>query len=414
MPLREVNQELLGSESRTSKERTHLGEKMNKLVIHNIATIVSGDIERGLLEGDTVISEDGKISFVGWRKDANVVGAEKTVDALGTTLIPGLIDSHVHVVLGDYTPRQKTVDFIDSYMHGGITSMISAGEIHAPGRPRDVAGVKALAVAVAKCFENYRPSGVKVHAGSVVMEPGLTDEDFREINSHGVRLAKVGFGQVDSPYDYEPMVRSAQKYGIKVMAHTGGASIPGSVPITHEHLLKIRPDVCGHANGGTTALSDEGVEVLVKESDLILQIAQAGNLRSALKIIELAVEAKALNRILIASDTPTGTGVIPLALLKSIAELSSLGGLKPEDAIAMASGNVDDVYGLNTGKIEVGREADFVIVDAPYGSCGKEALPALALGDIPGISMVIIDGEIRAGRSRNTPMSTRMAEVKEG
>jgi len=60
---------------------------------------------------------------------------------------------------------------------------------------------------------------------------------------------------------------------------------------------------------------------------------------------------------------------MPLAVFKSIAELSSLGGLEPEEAIAMASGNVADVYQLNTGKIQVGSEADLVVVDAPSGSC---------------------------------------------
>jgi len=386
---------------------------MSKLVITNADAIVSGDLERGLLDGDTIVAEQGEITFVGRASDADLSGTEKIIDARGTTVVPGLIDSHVHVVLGDYTPRQKTVDFIDSYMHGGVTSMISAGEIHAPGRPRDVVGVKALAVAAAKCFQNYRPSGVKVHAGAIVMEPGLTEEDFREISGHGVWLAKVGFGQFDSPYDYEPLVRDAQKHGIKVMAHTGGASIPGSSPITHQHLLKLRPDVCGHANGGTTALSDDGIDVLVNSSDLVLQIAQAGNLRSALKIVQLASDAHALSRLLVASDTPTGTGVIPLAILKSMAELSSLGGLKPQDALAMSTGNVANVYELNTGKIEVGREADFVIMDAPYGSVAQDALEALSLGDIPGVSMVVIDGEITAGRSRNTPMAARMAGIKE-
>ena len=135
-------------------------------------------------------------------------------------------------------------------------------------------------------------------------------------------------------------------------------------------------------------------------------------MRSALRIVELTKEVGALGRLLIASDTPTGTGVMPLALLKSIAELSSLGGLKPEDAIAMATGNVAQVYGLNTGKLEVGREADLVVLDAPYGSVADTALSGLALGDIPGISLVVIDGRITAGRSRNTPMATRMAAVE--
>src|SRR5439155_8307 len=121
--------------------------------------------------------------------------ADVVVDCQGTTVIPGLIDSHCHVVLGDYTPRQKTVDFLDSYVHGGITSVVSAGEgVHAPGRPHDPAAAKAIAIAAAKCFEHFHPNGMKVVAGSVVLEPGLTDDDFAEMARHGVRHAKYGFG----------------------------------------------------------------------------------------------------------------------------------------------------------------------------------------------------------------------------
>ena len=68
------------------------------------------------------------------------------IDAGGMTAIPGLIDSHVHVTFGDYTPRQRTVGYLESYLHGGVTTAISASEVHVPGRPSDVEGVKALAL----------------------------------------------------------------------------------------------------------------------------------------------------------------------------------------------------------------------------------------------------------------------------
>ena len=86
---------------------------------------------------------------------------------------PGLIDSHVHITFGDYTPRQRTVGYLESYVHGGVTTAISASEVHVPGRPRDVEGVKALAVAAQRCFADYRPGGMRVIAGSVILEPGL-------------------------------------------------------------------------------------------------------------------------------------------------------------------------------------------------------------------------------------------------
>ena len=83
------------------------------------------------------------------------------IDAGGMTAIPGLIDSHVHITFGDYTPRQRTVGYLESYLHGGTTTAISASEVHVPGRPRDPEGVKALAVAAQRCFADYRPGGMR-------------------------------------------------------------------------------------------------------------------------------------------------------------------------------------------------------------------------------------------------------------
>jgi enamidase len=325
-------------------------------------------------------------------------------------VIPGLIDSHCHVVLGDYTPRQKTVDFLDSYVHGGITSVVSAGEgVHAPGRPHDPVAARALAIAAAKCFAGFHPNGMKVNAGSVILEPGLTDADFAEMAAHGVRHAKYGFGGYANPRDGEPEVRRAQQHGLTVMSHSGGTSIPGSSPISHDVLLHLRPDVCGHVNGGTTSLDDDGLRQLIAGSDMALQIVQAGNLRSALLIVKLAREAGALARVCVASDTPTGTGVMPMGVIKTVCELASLGGLPPAEAIALATGSNARAFRLATGTIAVGQPADLVVCDAPVASAADDALGAIARGDIPGISCVIIDGLVRVGRSRNTPLARRLA-----
>ena len=326
--------------------------------------------------------------------------------------MPGLIDSHCHVVLGDYTPRQKTVDFLDSYVHGGITSVVSAGEgVHAPGRPHDAVAAKALAIAAAKCFEHFHPNGMKVNAGSVVLEPGLTAADFAEMAKHGVRHAKYGFGGYAQPRDGEPEVRLAQKHGLCVMSHSGGSSIPGSSPISHEVLLHLRPDVCGHVNGGTTSLDEAGIDRIIAESTMALQLVQAGNFRSSLHILERARAADALARVCVASDTPTGTGVMPLGVMKSVCELASLGGLPPEVVIALATGNNARAFRLasGTGTLAVGAPADLVVCDAPSASLAADALTAIARGDIPGISCVVIDGQVRVGRSRNTPMAKRLA-----
>jgi enamidase len=198
------------------------------------------------------------------------------------------------------------------------------------------------------------------------------------------------------------------------MSHSGGNSIPGSSPITHEVLLHLRPDVCGHLNGGTTSLDEAGLDAIIRRTDMTLQLVQAGNLRSALYILKRARDEGALGRVCVASDTPTGTGVMPMGVLKSVCELASLGDLPPAEAIALATGNNACAFRLTTatGTIAVGAPADLVVCDAPAASLAKDALDAIARGDIPGISCVVIDGEVRVGRSRNTPLAKRLATFK--
>ncbi len=379
----------------------------------NIGALATGILAAPRLEAESILVRDGRIAAIGAASRTGAAGADVVVDCRGTTVLPGLIDSHCHVVLGDYTPRQKTVDFLDSYVHGGVTSVVSAGEgVHAPGRPHDPVAARALAIAAAKCFAGFRPNGMKVNAGSVVLEPGLGDDDFAEMARHGVRHAKYGFGGYRDPRDGAPEVQRAQRHGLTVMSHSGGTSIPGSSPITADVLLHLRPDVCGHVNGGTTSLEDEGLARIVRESAMALQVVQAGNLRSALLLLRLAREGGALERVCVASDTPTGTGVMPMGVLKSVCELASLGDLDPAESVALATGNNARAFRLDTGTIAVGQPADLLVCDAPVASAAADALGAIARGDIPGISCVIIDGQVRVGRSRNTPLAQRLAAFR--
>ena len=105
---------------------------MEKLVIRNIGQILSGMLEDPIFDGDCLVAIDGKIDAWGAEADLDCDNATALVDAHGVTLAPGLIDSHVHPVVGDYTPRQQQLHWIDSTLNGGVTTMISAGEVHMP------------------------------------------------------------------------------------------------------------------------------------------------------------------------------------------------------------------------------------------------------------------------------------------
>jgi enamidase len=385
-----------------------------KTAIVNVGTILTGDWREPVAAGDTILMSAGKIVHVGTAASSRISDFDVIIDAAGAIAIPGLIDSHVHITFGDYTPRQRTVGFLESYVHGGTTTSITASEVHVPGRPKDPEGVKALAVAAFKCFENYRPGGMRVCAGSVILEPGLVEEDFVELAGKGVWLAKAGFGAFSTPFEYAPMIEWAKKSGMITTVHTGGSSIPGSSGIWADHLIAMQPHVSFHVNGGPIAMPDRDFPRLVDETKTALQLCTAGNLRTSLLTAELLLKAGQFERLLIATDTPTGSGIMPLGMLYTISHIASLTKVPVEWAISAATGNNADVYRLNSGYIREGRDADIAIIDACAGGSTDNALDALRNGDIVAMAAVITDGVPRfVGRSRNTPGAIRNVQVVE-
>lgn len=378
---------------------------MSNVLLKNIGTIISGDIEKPVLEGNMIFIEDGIIHSAGF---LDIKNADLVIDCSGTTITPGLIDSHCHTILGDYTTRQNQAGFLESELHGGVTTMISAGEVHLKGRPKDPAGVKALAVLASKAFSNFRPGGAKVEGGAVILEKGLTQNDFQEMAQEGVHIVgEIGLGSVKEPGEAAPMVKWAKKNKMTVMMHTGGTSIPGSSTVTADMVIKTDPDIAAHVNGGPTAVSFKEIEKLVEKSDMALEIVHCGNPLISVKAGNFFVQKAVLDRVIIGNDAPSGTGVVPLGILRVLNLLASLTSITAQQAICMATGNTARVHKLNRGIIEPGREADLVIMDTPMGSEGKDALSAIEAGDVPAVSMVLVDGEIVVEKSRNTPPAVR-------
>jgi|TARA_R100001143_G_C3360509_1_gene135174 enamidase len=387
--------------------------KSGKVVIKNIGLLLSGDLDNPILEADTIVVNDGRIAAVGKYKDCDVEGADRVIDCRGTTLAPGLIDSHVHPVAGDWTPRQGQIGWIDSTLNGGVTTMISAGEVHYPGRPKDIVGLKALAITSQRAFENARPGGVKVLAGAPVIEKGMVESDFKDLADAGVKLlGEIGLGSVKAGDEAAEMVKWARKYGIQSTIHTGGPSIPGSGLIDKDVVLEADADIIGHINGGHTALPYKHVCELCERSTRGIEIVHNGNERIAILTARHAHELGCLHRVILGTDGPAGSGVQPLGILRMIAQLSSLADIPAEIAFCFATGNTARMRDLDCGLIEVGRAADFVIMDRAQHTPAENILESVQLGDIPGIGMVIIDGIVRCQRSRNTPPATELPVIE--
>lgn len=384
---------------------------MARTLIRNLGLVFSGDIARPVLEeADAILVEDGRIAGIGRAADFE---APKTIDARRCAVMPGLLDNHVHPAFGDWTPRQNQLGWIEAMVHGGTTTLLSAGEVHLPGRPKDRVGVKALAIAAQRAFSNFRPLGARVLAGAPVPERELTEADYREMAEAGVRwLGEIGLGTVKDEAEVVQHAGWARAAGLNSMIHCGGPSIAGSNLMQAAVVIAADADIVAHINGGPTSLPQAALEKVVAGTKRAIEVVHNGNPRNAVFVLNLLREMGRLDRLVIGTDSPAGSGVQPLGVMRTISLLCSLGELDPGIAIAAAGGNTARWRGLEAGTIALGRPADLIFLDAPIGGAGEDAAEALLMGELPGIGMVMVDGvAVVPGRSRNTPPAARVPEV---
>lgn len=386
---------------------------MGTLAITNIGKIFSGDARKGILQGDTIFVRDGLIAKIGRQSEIDVKAADDIIDVVGLTITPGLIDPHTHPAIGDWTPRQKALDWMEGAFHGGVTSMVSQGAVHVQGRPTDPVGIKCLAILGAKTSQNFRPGGfLKAHHGTVILESGLTEQDFKEMAENGVQnVAEIGGSGLYKPADVKDMVAWARKYGMTVPMHFGGESVPGSARVWSDMVLEVKPDVVVHLNGGSTSAPWDEIKKIIEQSDFPVEVIYNGNPKRMYQIVKLLKERNELHRLVMGSDSPIGIGMIPTAIIRCITQVASLNEIPAETAVAAATGTTADIYKLNTGKVEVGREADLLVMGTPKDSIGKDAKEALEVGDTPAIGVMIVDGKIAALKARNTNQLTTVVKI---
>ena len=379
---------------------------MSKTLIRNIGTMYSGDIYRPVLNRDSLIIENGKIAAIG-EGLAAPAGAE-VIDAMGTTVMPGLLDSHCHVVLGEWTPRQTALGWIDNYVRAGVTGLVSAGETHIPGKPKDA----AMATLSFKTYNNLRPSGMKVYAGAFILMADTTEEDFRELAELGItHTGEIGLGSANRVHNTKHMIDWGHKYGIKFLCHSGSTYLYGSAVMDPDTVVGLNPDVICHVTYAD--LSAETIERFFRDTGASIEFCrtQCPNLKNTVEVVNKARERNELHRLMLGNDAPSGLGVFPRGIWEMVCLLSGTAKLPPPQAVACATGNTARAIGLkDVGTLAEGKCADLIICDAPLGGTGDDAGASIAEGTVPGVSMVLIDGAVmHEGAAVNTAPPKREA-----
>ena len=388
---------------------------MARTLITNIGEAFTGDLATPTADLSRVLIDGDRIAALDPPPDAP---ADMVIDAKGGALLPGIVDGHVHPVFGEWTPTQNTQGWIRNYLHGGTTTMVSAGELHVPGL--DYNNLTAdlmtnLALVTRATTGRQRWSGVKLHAGTVLMVPGMQAEHFDRLAEAGSILAKFLFYPLEESNRAEAQqyVAWCHERGIRVKVHTGGVSRSGANAVCgFDTLSWLQPDVAAHVSGGPIPMSDADLDALVDETGFALELCSSGSYRSFIRVVERLASAGRLDRLTLGTDTPGGTGVLARGMLRNILFLASVCGLSAGQAIAVGTGNTAVAHGLDVGFLREGAPADLVVAGRIDGSAGTTVAEAIEHGDLPGISTVIIDGQVLVkGRSEQTPPPAVRAEM---
>ena len=383
------------------------------LLIQNIGEFFTGELAQPTAPVRSIRIENGRITALDPEGDR--ASTDTVLDAAGGAVMPGLVDGHVHPVLGEWTPAQDAIGWIGNYLHGGTTTMISAGELHIPGIDYENLSaelVTSLAVVTAATTGRVRWSGVKVQAGTALLVPKMTEIHFNRLAEAGVKWVKFLF------YPFSADTEEARNYvawsharGMRVKVHTGGVSRSGASAVCGYQVLSwLQPDIAAHVSGGPIPMSDEDIDLVVDRTAFALEVCSSGNYLSTHRLVDRLKVRNELHRLTLGTDTPGGTGVIPRGMLRNVLYLASMCGLTPGQAVAVATGNTAKAHGVDVGVLAVDKPADLVVCGPITGSAGSTLTDAIGHGDLPGITHVLIDGEfVVSDRSRQTPPPTKRA-----
>jgi enamidase len=212
---------------------------LGTLLIRNIGEFFTGDLARPRAEVGSLLVADGRIAMLDPPADT---AADAILDAGGSAVMPGLVDGHVHPVFGEWTPTQDTIGWIGNYVHGGTTTMVSAGELHVPGLDYENLTpdlVTSLAVVTAATTGRVRWSGAKVQAGTAILVPGMTEAHFDRLAAAKAIVAKFLFFPLATHRDE----------ALRYTAWWGGGGV-GTTRARHSHQGPYRRRVALRAQPG--------------------------------------------------------------------------------------------------------------------------------------------------------------------
>ena len=353
--------------------------------VYEGARVIVGD-GSDPIENATVVVDEGRFVAVGAAGEVETPEGAAQVDLTGRTVIPALIDTHVHFPV----EREALIDALERKAYYGVGAAMGLG--------RDVGDdVYAVRAETIPGVPRYRHAG----RGITTPEPGrteipywiTTEEEARtavqELAALEVDIVKIWVddrgGQFEkmTPELYTAVIDEAHQHGLRVTAHIFALE-------DAKGLLRAGIDAFAHGVRDQD-VDDEFVELVRERPDVVLvpnlpgrgvaedlswlsgtippdELAelQAGSVDRPEAQESFGIQARNLARLnqegmRIAFGTDGNAGWSPhLEMADMVAS-----GMTPHEVIVAATGNSAAFMELDdTGTVEAGKSADFVVLEA--------------------------------------------------
>lgn len=362
-----------------------------------IATLIGGN-PYGLVDNGAVLITDGKIAWVGLARDAP--RADRSIDAQGRLLTPGLIDCHTHLVYAgnrahEFEQRLNGISYSDiAKAGGGILSTVRAtraaseDDLLSSALPRLdrllAEGVTTLEIKsgygldvetelkmlrVARALGKRRPVDIRTtFLGAHAFPP-----EFKENRSGYVKLvcrealptvARTGLADAVDAFcetiafdldETEEIFEAALAHGLPVKLHAEQLSNMGGAKLAARYGAMS----CDHLE----YLDDSGVAALAAASAIAVLLPGAFYYLREKQLPPVAELRRRGVPIALATDLNPGSSPVH-SLLVIMNMACVLFGLTPEESVRAVTVNAARALRLNDrGDIAPGRRADLVLWD---------------------------------------------------
>ncbi len=400
-----------------------VGQTPGAATVFEGARLIIGD-GSAPIEDSAFVVVNSRFIAVGRRGELAIPPGAARVDLAGKTVMPALVDDHVHMgyrkgtsFSADNYTRDNLLDILDRFAFYGIAAILETGtgrgDLPYKVRPETHAGARYLTTGSGFGMPNAGPGGAMRDSAYGVTSEAEARKYVREMAAHKPDMVKIWVddrnGTVEKlkPDLYRAIIDEAHKHNLRVMAHTVDladakdllrAGLDGFAHMVRDKdvddellgLLKARPDVFfletlwGERRAIYTSkpawLDDPSLREAFSAEDL-RQLADqftpdpAADPRAAKRARDMA-ETNLRNtaklyaagvRIGLGTDTGgvTGGQFFGLGSHVELELLVTRVGLTPMQALVIGTGNAAAILGLDElGAVAAGKSADFIVLDA--------------------------------------------------